>query len=56
MSRYREELEAKPERDPVVCERCDGDDLEERDDGDLVATPAGPLCQMHADELAEEMR
>lgn len=52
MSRYREELEAKPERDPVVCERCDGD---EDGDGDLVATPAGPLCQMHADKLAEEM-
>ncbi len=46
----REDL-ATVERDPAVCSRCDEPDVED----DLVATPAGPLCEEHADDLAREM-
>jgi len=42
----------KPDRDPEVCVRCD----DGSEDDDLVATPEGPLCQDHADELAEDIR
>lgn len=38
----------KPERDPELCEWCEAPD----EDAELVATPEGPLCQDHADELA----
>ena len=38
----------KPERDPVTCARCDREAT--------TATPEGPLCREHADELAEELR
>lgn len=40
----------KPERDPILCEGC-GDPS--HDAADLVATPAGALCQTCADELAK---
>jgi len=35
------------DRDPERCVHCDDRD----EDDDLVATPEGPLCQDHADEL-----
>lgn len=34
------------DRDACLADDCDG--------GDLVATPAGPLCPRHAQEFAEE--
>jgi len=48
MSRYREEIECKPERDAVTCSVCDAE-------GE-VATPAGAMCEEHADEYAEALR
>jgi len=39
------------ERDAVLCGRCDDPDPSD----DVVATPAGPLCREHADDLAESM-
>lgn len=45
--RYREEIEAKPERDPVTCSQCDREATQ--------ATPEGGMCDRHAEELAEAM-
>jgi len=39
----------KPERDPVRCSRHDCDSEA------TTATPEGPLCPVHADDLAREM-
>lgn len=47
MTRYREEIEAKPEADPLECAGC-GDEP-------VTATPEGPMCRECADELAEAM-
>lgn len=38
------------ERDPVLCESCRDPS---RDGAELVATPAGVLCQECAEEFAE---
>lgn len=46
-SEGREEIETKPERDPEICAVCD-------EEGS-VATPEGPMCPEHADDLARDL-